>query len=274
MPRPAVRPVIRIRPTKTYLKYLKHAWKPFPSDEEAYWGLAAAKYLRHTANLRPDAYVRLSDLNTSGVVPPADPDMMLEWVQNDHLRRFETINEAERVEGMEGWHRRWFIRAKHGHSIPGVDIGTNRIMRANQNRSLVFATTPENWPLIEKHNGIIPSIPNLHTPRLRNPNFTYFAQNLATLIPQYFTSYPAKNNTPEGKLVQLHIGINVKEAMDLGIKFFRNRRGQVLTTGLGGDRRVPMEVFNHVFVTAVKRRMVFRVKEEEKGEKEKDAAKA
>jgi len=60
----------------------------------------------------------------------------------------------------------------------------------------------------------------------------------------------------------LHIGINVKEAMGLGIKFFRNKYDQVSTTGLltGVDERelgkVPMSVFNNVFVAVVEREMM------------------
>lgn len=60
----------------------------------------------------------------------------------------------------------------------------------------------------------------------------------------------------------MHIGINVKEAMGLGIKFFRNKYDQILTTGLltGVNKResgkVPMTVFNNVFVAVVEREMM------------------
>jgi len=37
---------------------------------------------------------------------------------NDHLERFELISEQERVEGKEGLHETWYVRAKRGHTIP------------------------------------------------------------------------------------------------------------------------------------------------------------
>jgi len=71
------------------------------------------------------------------------------------------------------------------------------------------------------------------------------------------------SNTSDGRgLVQLHIGINVKEAMSLGIKFFRNKYDQISTTGLmtGVNERelgkVPMAVFNNVFVAVVEREVM------------------
>lgn len=52
----------RVRPTRTYEKYLKNAWRPPPTDEQFAWSRAAATYLKHNPNLRPDAYALLSDL--------------------------------------------------------------------------------------------------------------------------------------------------------------------------------------------------------------------
>ncbi|KAL9713799.1 hypothetical protein Ac2012v2_003410 [Leucoagaricus gongylophorus] len=265
MPRPVLRAVLRSRPPKPYLRYLRFRSKPFPQNDQVFWGFAAFKFLRHTANLRPDAYVCLKDLEDAASVPHKDSQKIIDWVRNDHLQRFQLTSELGRVEGKPGLHPSWFIRAKKGHTIPGVDISTTLLTHPKQLSSLVYATTPENWLLITKNSGILPSTPNLHTPQNRNPRFTYFAQDLATLIPQFLTSYPAENNTPDGQcLVQLHIGINVKQAMDLGIKFFRNKYDQISSTGLltGVDDqelgKIPIAVFNNVFVAVVEREMKFQ----------------
>jgi len=51
-------------------------------------------------------------------VPHKDIHKIMEWIMNDHLERFELISEQERVEGKEGLHETWYVRAKRGHTIP------------------------------------------------------------------------------------------------------------------------------------------------------------
>lgn len=95
----------------------------------------------------------------------------------------------------------------------------------------------------------------------------YFAQDLATLLPSHFATYPARNNTQDDKhLVQLHVAINVEEAMNAGIKLFRTRRGQIISTGIERDGSIPNSFFNDVFVVALEREMVFQAKEKEESE--------
>lgn len=97
----------------------------------------------------------------------------------------------------------------------------------------------------------------------------YFAQDLATLIPSHFATYPAKNNTPDNDLLlQLHIAINVKAAMNAGIKFFKNRHDQILSTGIEEDGSIPKRFFHSVFVVALERELLFQAKKEEGSVKE------
>lgn len=51
-------------------------------------------------------------------MPHKDIHEIMEWIMNDHLDRFELISEQERVEGKEGLHETWYVRAKRGHTIP------------------------------------------------------------------------------------------------------------------------------------------------------------
>jgi len=51
-------------------------------------------------------------------VPHKNTQTIIEWIMNDHLERFELISEQERVEGKEGLHETWYVRAKRGHTIP------------------------------------------------------------------------------------------------------------------------------------------------------------
>jgi len=62
MPRPVLRAVLRSKPPRPYLRTIRFRYKPFPQKEQVVWGFAAFRFLRHIANLRPDAYVCLSDL--------------------------------------------------------------------------------------------------------------------------------------------------------------------------------------------------------------------
>jgi hypothetical protein len=104
--------------------------------------------------------------------------------------------------------------------------------------------------------GLRPEIPNLHTPSYSNPNFTYFTQDIATLLPEYFTRYPALSNAPDDQLVQLHIKINVPKAMHAGINFFRSRHGQIISTGLP-DKSISTEFFKNVYVVALGREILY-----------------
>lgn len=66
--------------------------------------------------------------------------------------------------------------------------------------------------------------------------------------------------------------------MGLGIKFFRNKYDQISTTGLstGVDERelgkVPMAVFNNVFVAVVEREMMPRSMKKNKQEQKQEQA--
>jgi len=62
MPRPVLRAVLRSKPPRPYLRTIRFRYKPFPQKEQVVWGFAAFRFLRHIADLRPDAYVCLSDL--------------------------------------------------------------------------------------------------------------------------------------------------------------------------------------------------------------------
>lgn len=62
MPRPVLRPLLRSKPPRPYLRTIRFRYKPFPQNEQVVWGFAAFRFLRHIADLRPDAYVCLSDL--------------------------------------------------------------------------------------------------------------------------------------------------------------------------------------------------------------------
>lgn len=123
----------RFRPTKTFTKYLKYAWKPPPTAEQRAWGRAALQHLRHQADIRPDAFLPLSDLVSLSLstllcltfsqslcrhIPEASPNEIINWVKRDRSRRLEVMAELDRINGGDGWHKTWYIRAREGHTVP------------------------------------------------------------------------------------------------------------------------------------------------------------
>ncbi|KAF9442641.1 hypothetical protein P691DRAFT_779294 [Macrolepiota fuliginosa MF-IS2] len=251
----AVLPLVpRTRPTKTYKKYLKSTWKPTFTDTEQEWIATAARYLRHYANLRPDAFTPLSGLNAyfSRNVPEADPAQLLEVIKNDRRHRFDIITSLDRVENEPGWHNVPYIRARAGHLVPDTRITTTRVELARSIPSLIYIASPERWHFIEKH-GLRPDPPTRIKRLRRNPNFIYFAQHLTILPPNRFAPY---TTTPDEPDVRLHIRVDVAEAMNAGINFFRTKTGQIISMGLR-DHTIPPAFFKDVFVVSMKQEMLY-----------------
>ncbi len=136
MLKPGLPIVSRVRSTRTHTRHIKYGWKPPPTQEQAVWGTAVSKYLKHYANLRPDAFAPLSDLvrisscqkyisltprckRNSQFIPQVEQRQIFEWVKNDHMRRFELVTDVERPgPDHPEWNRTTYIRARKGHSIP------------------------------------------------------------------------------------------------------------------------------------------------------------
>lgn len=111
MPSPPILP--RTRPSKTYTKLLKHAWRPPSTPEQRGWTQTTLRHLRHSPLLPPDGWLPLSHF-----ARPEDTKTALAWTHNDRLRRFETEFLSDPTEDTQARHAFPYIRARAGHSVP------------------------------------------------------------------------------------------------------------------------------------------------------------
>lgn len=141
---------------------------------------------------------------------------------------------------------RWMIRANQGHSIK-VDteglLAPITVERGNVPDTVVHGTDEPSWNLILKSGGL----------RCMGRNHIHFASGL----PAGFTSFDASstNTEPEKEAPPVISGmrksstvliyINIKKALEAGVKFFVSENGVILSEG---DEKgfLPYEFFKRV----------------------------
>ncbi|KAJ3508715.1 hypothetical protein NLJ89_g5599 [Agrocybe chaxingu] len=178
---------------------------------ETVFTLTLAWLLRHAARdygyrIVPDGSVRVSDVLR--FFKKETLQSFSERCLADPGRRFELISLPDLVDGR--LRDVWWVKAKRLHTIPGVSSANKRILNMGKLQTLVYRTTMEKWPYIQKYG--IPEGPEHTIPLLqRRKNF--------------FT-----NHIPEHKKY-LCVTIDSERAARMGVMFFHTNQADLLAVG-------------------------------------------
>ncbi|KAF9558718.1 phosphotransferase KptA/Tpt1 [Agrocybe pediades] len=202
--------------------------------------------LRHGAQgeglpMRPDGYVKVTDLlqHPKLKAQALDLEKIKEMVKNDTKQRYDLVLESPEGAKLLVFSGEdaaasaevpasaiWWIKARQGHSIKTVQLDLKPINAVSDIPSgmAVHGTTRTAWDMISK-GGL----------SKMKRNHIHLAQNVAN------------QNVVSGMRTssQVLIFINVRKALDAGIKFWLSDNGVVLTEG---DEKgfLPKEFFERV----------------------------
>ncbi|CAI2176646.1 7439_t:CDS:2, partial [Funneliformis geosporum] len=164
--------------------------------------------LRHGAqkeglNIRADGYMRLPRFRGKTL------DEIQQVVKENDKQRFTLIQQAT-----ENGDIVWWIRANQGHSLDVEELELEKITDSAQIPQVIHGTYSSKWKSIE-------------TQGLSKMNRTHI--HLAT-------GKWGDKNVKSGMRAScdVHIYINVHEAMKDGIEFYRSSNGVILTKGVKG----------------------------------------
>ncbi|EPQ56750.1 hypothetical protein GLOTRDRAFT_39589 [Gloeophyllum trabeum ATCC 11539] len=175
--------------------------------------------LRHGAQsekieMRPDGYVRVSDIVSFAIISSkfqgVDFETVENIVKNNDKQRYKMVKEPDPKSPTN--EEVWWIRANQGHSIKTVAVDMKRITSAWDIPTgiAVHGTTLEAWSLIAQ-KGLS---------KMRR-NHIHLAQG----VPGSGVLSGMRRSS------QILIYINVQKAIDAGIEFFLSENGVVLTPG-------------------------------------------
>ncbi|KAJ7881183.1 hypothetical protein B0H13DRAFT_2667677 [Mycena leptocephala] len=178
-------------------------------------------------SIRPDGFVRLDDVRNYGPFRQLLPLAFDELLQRaDESKRFKIVYDHDIRIGANAW----WIRARTGHTIKGVDMTVQRILSSPKKLPLVVHPVDlELWMHARRHG--IPPRPSDRLIQLRPTTKT---ENL---------SYAAG---------QVCIFFDIAQMLSAGIQLFRTTRGAVLTTG-DTDNVLPPRLFLQVVKVDVDR---------------------
>lgn len=163
--------------------------------------------------MRPDGYVRVSDLMASPRLSsshtPLDLAALQRIVENDAKKRYMLLEGPDETAPMAG--DVWWIRANQGHSLQEVELDLKPILSAADIPVAVHGTNKTAWESI--------CVQGLSR---KTRNHIHLAQG----VPEDGVISGMR------KSAQVLIYIDVQKALDAGITFFLSENGVVLT---GGD---------------------------------------
>ncbi|KAJ6613325.1 KptA family-domain-containing protein [Mycena sp. CBHHK59/15] len=171
--------------------------------------------LRHGAKseglaMRPDGYVKATDLLANPKLKTLDLDVLKEIVKADSKQRYDLVFEEDKLAG-EGVGT-WWMKANQGHSIKTVQLELQPILSVSDLPTgvAVHGTTNEAWATISTQG----------LSKMKR-NHIHLAQGVAG---DNVISAMRRSS-------QILIFIDVQRAIDRGIKFFMSDNGVILTEG-------------------------------------------
>jgi 2'-phosphotransferase len=145
-----------------------------------------------------------------------------EVVDTNDKKRF-TIKEFETSEGV-----REFIRANQGHSVKSVKVDMEKIVSVEGYPTIIHGTNAQAWNLISKDPRGLSRM---------NRNHIHFATGLL-----------GQDGVISGmrQSCTVLIYVNLQQALDSGVEFFKSENGVVLTAGVDNKGYLPKEFFKRV----------------------------
>jgi len=200
-----------------------------PGSLATQFGIVAGLFLRHEAQslgfrVLPDGYVRVSDMLSYGYFGRFKFHVFEDLVKNDPMRRFEMTFQYDSIDGI--LKRVWWVRARYGHTMLGVNPSTWRITHVGFLGTVYYITRASDWEYIREHG--IPQGPD-HLIQLYNES-RY--NNL------FLDHVPVHSKA-------LRISIDPYKAVNLGVKFFRRNNTQLIATG-DWDHTIPLKALKSV----------------------------
>ncbi|TFK52040.1 hypothetical protein OE88DRAFT_1718715, partial [Heliocybe sulcata] len=187
-----------------------------PKDSpEVRLGKTLSWLLRHGAQsekieMRPDGYVRVSDILASRKFQGVDFAAIEQVVKNNNKQRYKMVKELDPKAPTN--EEVWWIRANQGHSIKALNVDMQKIMSASDIPTgiAVHGTSRQAWNTIAKKGLSKMSRNHIH---------------LAQGVPGSGVISGMR------ALSQVLIYIDIQKALDAGIPFFLSDNGVVLTPG-------------------------------------------
>ncbi|THH10352.1 hypothetical protein EW145_g1381 [Phellinidium pouzarii] len=190
-----------------------------PNDKEEFRVSKTLSWiLRHGAKqdglyMRPDGYVRVSDLLASPKFHSLDFQTLERIVQHDPKSRYHLLFEPTSVENSETEKSIWWIRANQGHSLMDIDLKLADITDAGQIPMAVHGTTRMAWARIEEEG-----LSRMKRAHIHLAKETGHIKGVSVV--------PGMRSRSE-----VLIYVDVDKALREGIKFHLSDNGVVLTPG-------------------------------------------
>ena len=181
--------------------------------------MSLSKILRHQAvnrnlNIDQGGWIKLDEIMKLNEFKNISIDNIMYIVENNNKKRFS----------LESRNGKIYIRANQGHSIDNIkdDLLLEEIKDIDYINNVVHSTFKKNYKLI-KNDGLC----------RMSRNHIHFAKS---------------KNVSSGirKNAEVYIYIDVKRAMENGIKFYESDNGVILSPGLGEDGIIIPEYFSKV----------------------------
>jgi len=200
-----------------------------PKSPATQFGMVAGTILRHQARdlgvrVLPDGFVRVSEILRHNLFGKLDFNELEYFVKNDPKNRFELRHSIDLMGGK--LERVWWMRATYGHTMPGVDFATRRVIHTGKLGTVYYITSSKNWEYIREHG--IPS----------GPDYLIQLFNISPFNNIFFNQAPDHGSA-------VRISIDTKKAVNMGIKFFHTQDVQLFASG-GLDETIPLEAFKSV----------------------------
>ena len=181
--------------------------------------MSLSKILRHQAinrnlNIDKGGWVKLEDIMKLNEFKNISIDDIMYIVENNNKKRFSVELRDDNM----------YIRANQGHSINNIkdDLLLKEITQIDYINNVVHSTFKKNYKLIKEYGLCRMSRNHIHFAKSKN-----------------VSSGIRKN-------AEVYIYIDVKRAMENGIKFYESDNGVILSPGLGEDGIIIPEYFSKV----------------------------
>ncbi|KAF4610944.1 hypothetical protein D9613_006757 [Agrocybe pediades] len=212
-------------------------YKPLQEDldtlamtQQSTFSTTTSTILRRTARdlgyvIMPDGFVRVSDILRHDFYRDYDFRKFADACENDIMDSFELALLPDYVDG--GAKEVWWVRARRGHTIPGVDYRTHRVLNMGRFPSAAYICSPDRWDDIREHG--IAQTSQCIIPLYRNIKGKLFRNNLRILRHAEI----------------LCITIDTEKAANLGVKFFVTSDLRYYAVG-NRDGVIPLDAFHNV----------------------------
>ncbi|KAF9054620.1 KptA family-domain-containing protein [Panaeolus papilionaceus] len=197
-----------------------------PTEMVIFWD-TSLWLLRHGAHefgyrLMPDGFVPITDMLRHESLAHVTPQEFIARIRRDPQDRFEMTLLPEYINGVA--HERWWVRARSGHSIPGVSHKSKRILNSSKLTYVIYIGKMSDWETIRK----------------RGLDIRAYNDSLIPLSQQKETDF-LDGHIPSHTTV-LCIRINADEAIRKGVMFFHDNQTRLVSTG-NGDGIIPPSSF-------------------------------